>query len=115
MYSRGKGGSGIFTFEEGRRKRRSDKNGGKHTRNKSKRSLLLLYKAIAPRVTGSTNHSRRCDVAAVYIAPNANAKRGSAHNVFDLLLKYKCEDGLRDVSSSFSPRIQVTLATFCLD
>ena len=50
LYSRGKGGSGIFTFEEGRRKRRSDRNGGKQTRNKSKRSLLLLTNAIAPRV-----------------------------------------------------------------
>ena len=29
--------------------------------------------------------------------------------------KYKCEDGLRDVSSSFSHRIQVTLASLCLD
>ena len=45
LYSGGKGGSGIFTFEEGRRKRPSDKNGGKHTRNKSKRSLLLLTTA----------------------------------------------------------------------
>ena len=48
-------------------------------------------------------------------APNAIAKRGSVHSALDLLLSiYKCEDGLRDVSSSFSHRILPGLTSVSL-
>ena len=43
------------------------------------------------------------------VSRNANAKRGCVQNALDLRLKLKCANDLRDIFSSFSPRIKLNL------